>query len=477
MRRAALSTIAALALVALGPARAQQPRNVIIPGAAAPDEDPVEQERQAKLRAEIESRVRAQVEKELRALAEKEARAKARADAKARKKGRKDQKPVEAKPLEAKPLEAPPLPELPAAPVAFSEPAPPVPPAAAELRESDPSLAEIRLLDEPLPAAPAETPPMALVNAAAVAPAPVEPPRTIPVPRDEQPAARRRANVRDEFQLGPQSLVLNRLSAGVDAVPGALAATFAYRLINDDAGALHHHFALGAQSAADADVHWFANAGFGPDADNAYRIPRSSTSNRLGWSAYTLAAGASKPFPRGATVFDLSADAQVQALSVGAAAIIGGAQRTVDVSLKQVRLRGGAALQSGPFSASAQAGAFVYLGDAPATLRGLPLRGVFIDDDLGGLASAPQSFQARAAGAVDLGRHLTADLSYSYLGYTDADWAGAHLVHAALAVRFGSLRGSLGLTWQYDVPQSAAPNSSVSDYTSIYLTGSIGYAF
>jgi hypothetical protein len=479
MRRAALRSIAVLAgAVLLGPAGAQQARQAIIPGVDEEADARAEQERRAKLRAAIEARVRAQVEKELRALADQEAKANARADARSKKNARKGTAAGE----EQRP-EAPPLPDLPSA----VRDVVPVEPKAAELRSADPALAEVKLNDEPRLFVPATAPSggaqVAMVKPASpavvIAPAP-DPNRAVAVPRDE-PRPGRRADLRDDLQVGPQSLVLNRLSGSVDALPGAVAATFAYRLVNDDAGALHHHVSLGAQSAEprerERDLRWFASAGFGPSADNAYRIPRSSTSNQLGWSAFTLAGGAARSIARGDSLIDLSLDAQLQGLSLHAAAQIAGAQQRLDVSTKQLRLRGGASLQTGRWAASAELGGFLYLGDNPEKLRGLPLRGVFIDDDLGGLASAPQSYQARLGGTVELGSSFTAGLRYSYLAYAEADWAGAHLVHGELAGRSGRLRGSIGLTWQYDAPRIQAPDTGIGDDSSFYLTGSIGYAF
>ena len=72
---------------------------------------------------------------------------------------------------------------------------------------------------------------------------------------------------------------------------------------------------------------------------------------------------------------------------------------------------------------------------------------------------------------------ISASLRYAFVGYSQSDWASAHLVHAEGAARFGRVRAALGFTWQYDAPQITAPGSGVGDYSSLYLTGSIGYAF
>ena len=267
--------------------------------------------------------------------------------------------------------------------------------------------------------------------------------------------------------------------------------TFAYRLVNDDAGAIHHTFQLGAGSPRTAEgepereLRWFALGGLSPRSDNSYGVRRSiggqnrTVADRLGWSGFILGGGLTKAFPRPDGALEISGDAQLQGLSVGyvknANQTTG--QEAVDVSTKQLRLRGGGSYQSGRFTGLAQVAGFLYLGDGTEKLRGMPLRGAFVEDDLGGFASGPQSFELRVGGAVELTQTISASLRYAFVGYSQSDWASAHLVHAEGAARFGRVRAALGFTWQYDAPQIAAPGSGVGDYSSLYLTGSIGYAF
>ena len=43
------------------------------------------------------------------------------------------------------------------------------------------------------------------------------------------------------------------------------------------------------------------------------------------------------------------------------------------------------------------------------------------EDDLGGLASAPQAFEARVGGSLEVSRSVTLGLRYGYLSYSAAD--------------------------------------------------------
>ena len=493
-------------------------------------------EAEASLRAEIERRVRAQVEAELRARADKETKARrkaeARAQAEADKKAKLEAKARakaeaklrrEAKKKGNKPAGVAPLPEVPSAMIAEAPlqlPDPPLafasdrqPAQAASLRKADPALAEVRLpeskTDQPRVVVPAGS--AGAMNASAsdrggtqvamytarptmVAPSPSSSApaseRLVAIPHDEASRPERHAEIRDDVQVGPQSLVANRLSATADLSPGSVAGTFAYRLGLDDSGAMHHTFLLGAGSAAlaegepDLNVRWFANGSFTPAADNAYAVTRrigtqtQPMQDRLGWSGYGVAGGLAKSFVRDGSGFEVSADLQLQGLSLGYSKNANLATfEHSDVATKQLRLRGGAGYQSGSFSGLVQVAGYAWLGDGTEKLRGLPLRGVFLEDDLGGLAAAPQAFETRLGGALEISQTVTASVRYTYLGYSNSDWSGAHLFHAEGAARFGRVRAALGFTWQYDAPQVSAPGAGLGDYSTLYLTGTIGYAF
>ncbi len=459
-----------------------------------------EAEAEASLRAEIEQRVRSQVEAELRAEKEKEARRNARlaakvkaeadrkskAEARAKAKGlAKAQREARKKGKKARTDEALPLPELPA---------------------QKPLSAELAALK-----APERVVPLASPAAGGTEPASYRPPGTqlamvAPAPltgasasaeRASAPGGqqgqRRQIEVDDALQIGPQSLVINRLTAAADLAPGALPVrgTFAYRLAVDEASALHHYFFLGAESARDADgrdpaLRWSALAGLSPNAANTYGAVHSAngklnnTADNLGWSSFALAGSLGHSFAReDGTLYGLLADAQLQDLSVqyrpgarpGVQAVI------LNTGLDQLRLRAAGTASSGRLEGLLQLGVYLHVGGSTDSLRGVPLRGALLEDDLGGLAMAPQSISARLGGTVHLLQQLSASLSYTYLGYSSADWSAGHLIHADLSDRFGRLRASLGFTWQYDAPVVTAPGSGVADYSTLFLTGSIGYAF
>ena len=112
--------------------------------------------------------------------------------------------------------------------------------------------------------APAPAPSAVQLAAAPVAPVAVRPARmqetsasyapaanassALALPRDEQPPKRRSAEVVNDLQLGPQSLVLDNFFARGDIVPGALQLDFGYRFAIDDAAAPHQLFLAGLES-------------------------------------------------------------------------------------------------------------------------------------------------------------------------------------------------------------------------------------
>ena len=440
---------------------------------------------EAQVKAEVEARMRAETAKEAKARARAEAKAKVEADRKARAEARTKAKADAKARREAKRRGKKAQPENNVVPL------PEVPPALV----AEPQLAALKQPEAPK-AQPAFTTAkpegtqlaMAMGRQRPVMPVNEPPPaasRTIAIPHDEQQRPRRQIDVEDALQIGPQGLVLNRLGASADLLPGSLPVrgTFAYRLASDDAGALHHLFVLGAESGRDAEGNerewrWSGSAGLSPRGTNSFGASHKAgaTVDTLGWSAFVLSAGGGRSFAQEGGGFALSADAQLQGLSVWYTPGVAAA-RPLDAGIDQLRLRAAGTAQSGRVTGLFQLGAYLYLGGQPDSLRSVPLRGALFDDDLGGLASAPQSFLARLGGRVDLAGQLAASLSYTYLGYSSANWTSAHLVHGELSDRFGRVKAALGFTWQYDAPTVASPGSGVGDYSSLFLTGSIGYAF
>ncbi len=122
---------------------------------------------------------------------------------------------------------------------------------------------------KPLEMLQAGTPaPAAVASAPAPAPQPAAPPvaaATLPVARDEQQRRPRAADAVNDLQIGPQSLILDRLQARGEIVPGGVQLDFGYRLAIDEATAAHHLFSLGISSARCAadpcGLRWFARGG------------------------------------------------------------------------------------------------------------------------------------------------------------------------------------------------------------------------
>jgi len=494
-------------------------------------------EAEEKARAEKEAKVKARAEakarKEAEAKARADARAKAKAEAKARREAKRSKKKTQPAgdlpelPSPAQALIAP-VPELPtpaAAPVAVAA-APAAAPALAAPVPAEPARAAIIPASAALglaAATPAE-PARAAIIPASAAPAPAEPPRaaiipasprsegtkvamvapapaavgpvvirpepmarTVAVPRDEETRASRRAEIRDDIQVGPQSLILNRLRGAADIVPGSVAGAFSYRLAIDDATALHHGFGLGVESARPAEgapegFRWFAGATLLPSASNAYGVNRRVNGqdrlmrDEMGWSGWALAGGASHRFGK-SEGYAVAGDVQLQNVSVHYVRNANASGAPIDGDLKQLRLRAAGTATSGRWSGTAQIAAYLQIGDEPGKFRGAPLRGALLEDDLAGLAVAPQSLFARIAGEVELGQTLEARASYGFLSYAGSDWSSSHFLHGELSDRFGRLKAALGFTWQLDNPQTATPGSGLGDYSTLFVTGSIGYMF
>ena len=312
-------------------------------------------------------------------------------------------------------------------------------------------------------------------------------PAEVLVPRDEGGGRRsRRLRVGDDLLVGPQGLMANTLRASAEIVPESVNASFAYRALIDDASALHHGFFVTAEGApceatGPCGLRFFATGGFSPYADNLYGVQRKvagqyrSMADNLGWSSFSVAAGGQG---RSASGAGLLVDAQVQSVSLSYRrnANLPTSPRT-DVSLQQLRLKASGSLQRGAFEARLTLGGSTYLADLPEKTTGMPLRGVLLDPDFGGLASGPQGLQAKLEGRYEFAFGLSAALSYGYLSYAGSDWTGAHLFGAMLQQRLGRFDVGLGLTVQLDAPSTLPAGASNADYSATYLSGRVAATF
>ena len=302
-----------------------------------------------------------------------------------------------------------------------------------------------------------------------------------PVPRDDPSDARsRHAEVRNDLQVGPQSLVLNHLEARAEIAPESLQAGFTYRVALDDAGAAHHLFGASLSSArcpddAGCGVRWFGFAGISPSASQAYSVQRgvggntTSHTDSLGWSSFVGATGVSYA----GRLLSFAADGQLEALSIDYTSNTepGGTHNHIPGTLDQLRLRGTAGIASGPWSGSLRLAGYVYSGTAPETFQLVPLRGALVDDDTAGLASAPQSFQARLEGRYDATSGLSLSASYGYLSYVGPHWSSANLLAANVSQRFGRFRVGFGLVYEGET------DSSGNGSPTLFGTGTLGASF
>ncbi len=302
-----------------------------------------------------------------------------------------------------------------------------------------------------------------------------------PVPREEIEGARgRHAEVRNDLQIGPQSLVLNHLAARAELSPGSLQAGFTYRLVLDDAGAAHHLFGASLESArcpddAGCGLRWFGFAGLSPSASQGFPVQggvngrTTSHTDQLGWSAAVGAAGLSYS----GRLLSFAADGQLEALSIDYSRNTETSPPPAATSgtLDQVRLRGTAGIASGAWSGSLRIAGYVYAGEAPETFQLAPLRGALVDDDTAGLAGAPQSFQARLEGRYDSTSGLSLQASYGYLSYVGPYWTSANLVAASVSQRLGHFRVGFGLVYEGESDRSGA------SYPTLFGTGTLGASF
>ena len=278
----------------------------------------------------------------------------------------------------------------------------------------------------------------------------------------------RHGEVRNDLQIGPQSLVLDRLAAQAELSPDSLQAGFAYRLALDDAGAAHHLFGASLESArcqddAKCGLRWFGFAGISPKAAQGFAVPRGAGgkpplhTGHLGWSAALGAAGVSYP----GRLLSFAADGQLEALSIDYARSTGSAASRTSRTLDQLRLRGTTRIAVGPWSGSLRIAGYVYSGTAPESFQLVPLRGALVDDDSAGLAAAPQSFQARLEGRCDASSGFSVAASYGYLSYVGPYWTSANLISAGIAQRIGHLRAGFGLVYQAETHRSEVGSSTL----------------
>lgn len=493
------------------------------PGAAPADdraaiEAKVRAQVEAQMKAEMEARVRAEVEKQM---AQKDAAALPLASAtkpdcipeKPAKKGAKKKK--SARPAGTGCVADLSLGELAAAPAASEAKAPA---SRAEDLSSAP-LADRRpvMVAAPVASAPAATPaatPAAETAASATvreerapgvrvaASSPVAMPAfdarsgrpaaagapEVVVPRDEGGARRaRHLRVSDDVLVGPQGLWSNGLRASAEVVPESVVAAFTYRALSDDANALHHGFFLSVEGApcdpqgGACGPRLYATGGFSPTATNTYGVQRKisgqlrSMADSLGWSSVSGAVGGNA---RSAGGFGGSLDVQLQSVSLSFRRNANTANPDrVDAALQQLKIRGGLSLLKGAFELRVTGAGNAYLGDAPEKTTGVPLRGVFMDDEFGGLASGPQGLQLQAKASYDFTLGLRAQLSYGYLGYAGAEWANAHLLGARLQQRLGRFELGVGVAAQLDAPTVLPAGFTTADYSAVYFTGSLGATF
>lgn len=296
-----------------------------------------------------------------------------------------------------------------------------------------------------------------------------------PVPHDEGAVASRHADVRNDLQVGPQSLVLDKLTARTEISPESLQAGLAYRFALDDAGAAHHLFGASLESSrcqedAGCGFRWSAFAGFSPQSSQAFAsgAGRAHT-DQLGWSAGVAAGSVSY----GGRLLSFALDGQFEALSIDYARNTepGGNLTRTAGSLDQLRLRGTAGIASGPWSGSLRVAGYAYAGNAPESFQLVPLRGALIDDDSAGLAGGPQSFQARLEGRYDAASGLSLAASYGYLSYVGPYWSSANLLAAGVSQRFGRFRVGFGLVYEGETDRTGA------GFPTLFGTGTVGASF
>ena len=300
-----------------------------------------------------------------------------------------------------------------------------------------------------------------------------------PIPRDEAGQGRvRRIEVRNDLQIGPQSLVLDHLSARAEVSPESLQAGFTYRFALDDAGAAHHLFGASLESARCADdagcgLRWFGFAGLSPSAAQTFAVQRtvsgktSSHTDQLGWSAGLGAAGVSYS----GRLLSFAADGQLEALSIEYTRNSDSAPARTSGTLDQLRLRATAGIAQGSWSGSMRVAGYVYAGAAPESFQLVPLRGALVDDDSPGLSGGPQSFQARLEGRYDSPAGLSLAASYGYLSYVGPYWTSANLLAASVSQRFGRFRLGLGLVYEGETDRTGA------GYPTLFGTGTAGASF
>jgi hypothetical protein len=516
------SPAAAAPAVAATPAAAPAP--VAAAPAAAPADDraaleaKVRAQVEAQMKAEMEARVRAEVEKQM---AMKDAAAMPLAAApkpdcvpeKPAKKGAKKKK--NAKPAGAGCVVDLSLGELAAAPAAAPAAPAPLPPA---VRVDDPSSAQLADRRPVMVATPAATPPAAAPAAEPVASASVREERApgvrvaaaspvampafdarsgrpaaagapeVVVPRDEGGARRaRHFRVSDDVLVGPQGLWSNSLRASAEVVPESAVAAFSYRALSDDANAIHHGFFLSAEGApcdpqgGACGPRLYAMGGFSPNGANTYGVQRKisgqlrSMADSLGWSSVSGAVGGNV---RSAGGLGGSLDVQLESVSLS---FRRNANTTnpdrIDASLQQLKVRGGVSLLKGAFELRVTGAGNAYFGDAPEKTTGVPLRGVFMDDEFGGLASGPQGLQLQAKASYDFAFGLRAQFSYGYLGYSGVEWANAHLLGARLQQKLGRFDLGVGVAAQLDAPTVLPAGFTTADYSAVYFMGTLAATF
>ena len=302
---------------------------------------------------------------------------------------------------------------------------------------------------------------------------------TLAVPRDEMPRRPRAADVVNQLQLGPQSLILDNLLARGELIPGSLQLDFGYRLAIDDAAAPHHLFSAGLESSRCAPgdacgLRWFVRGGLGPHNASDFKVDRKingvtgTHKDTLGWSANVLAAGL------GYTGVTLSflADAQLEALTEEYLRNVDLASPPrVSGSVNQLRLRGTAGAISGPFSGQLRVAAYSYSGVSTDTLKDVPMRGALIEDDLPGLAGALQSFSARLDGRWESRGGLQLSATYAYLGYVGPVWSSAHIFAGSVSQKLGRFRIGIGLVGEQEYDAKGA------SYPTLFGTGTVAAAF
>jgi hypothetical protein len=307
------------------------------------------------------------------------------------------------------------------------------------------------------------------------------------VPRDEGGARRaRHFKVSDDVLVGPQGLWSNGLRASAEVVPESMTAAFTYRALSDDANAIHHGFYFSAEGApcdtsGPCGPRLYGTAGFSPNGANTYIVQRNvsgklqSRADSLGWSSVSAAAGANV---RSAGGLGGSLDVQLESVSLNFRRNLNTTTPDrVDASLAQLKIRGGVSLQRGAFEVRVTGAGNAYFGDSADKTTNVPLRGVFMDDEFGGLASGPQSLQLQAKASYDFAFGLRAQFSYGYLGYAGTEWSNAHLLGARLQQKLGKFQLGLGITAQLDAPKVLPPGFTTADYSAVYFSGSVGVAF